>query len=241
MYKHKVGEPSLKASRGGGTAVGGAVVGDPEDSPGVVVGAPAHGLGDQAGEAGDAVLSFAAGEDAGAMDVERGQVSPGPEPRVLVLDSHRLARSGLRRGVLPRAGLDAGLLVGADHELVRAQPAALPDAMVEVEDPPGLVLEVGVAGEDPAPMLPGPDGVFVEPPPDGRVAESGHEAGAAYVRAKFGQTPPRERQPQLCRQLAGDGLNANDQLWGGRPGAVRVVGGHRDHGGAAQRSVYATC
>jgi hypothetical protein len=40
--------------------MGGAVVDDPEDSPCLAVEALAHSLGDQAVEAGDAVLSFAA-------------------------------------------------------------------------------------------------------------------------------------------------------------------------------------
>ena len=101
--------------------------------------------------------------------------------RVLMLDSHGLPGSSVRRGVLPRAGLDAGLLVGADHELVRSQPAALPESVVEVEDSPGLLLEVRIAGEDPASVLPGSDRVFAEPSPDGGVADGRHQAGAAHV------------------------------------------------------------
>jgi len=239
--EYEVGKTSAESSRGGGATVCGAVVDDPEDPSRLAVGALAHGLGDQAIEAGDAVLSFAAAEEAESVDIESGEVSPGAKSPVLVLDSHGPPGLGLERRVLPGAGLDAGLLVGADHELVRAQPAALPDSVVEIEDPPGLLLEIRVAREDPTPVLPGSDGVFVEPSPDGGVADSGHQAGTAHMRAEFGQTPAREREPQLCRQLAGDGLNANDELWGGRPGGVRAVGGHRDPGGAARRSVSATC
>jgi hypothetical protein len=76
--------------------------------------------------------------------------------------------------VFPRPRLDTGFLVGADYELVRSQPATLPNSVVEVEDPAGLVREVGVAGKDPAPVLPGSNGVFVEPSPDGGIADGGH-------------------------------------------------------------------
>ena len=61
---------------------------------------------------------------------------------------------------------------------------------------------------------------------------------SAPMRAEFGQAPARQRETQLRRQVAGDRLNANDQPSGGKPGGVRVVGGHRDHGGAARRSAY---
>jgi len=44
-----------------------------------------------------------------------------------------------------------------EDELVRAQPAAFPDSVVEIEDPPGLVLELRIAREDPTPVLPGSD------------------------------------------------------------------------------------
>ena len=43
------------------------------------------------------------------------------------------------------AGLDAGLLVGADHELIGFQGSALPSAGVEVEDAAGLDGKVRIA------------------------------------------------------------------------------------------------
>jgi hypothetical protein len=217
-----------------------AVVDDPEDPSRLAVGALLHGLRDQAIEACDAVLAFAATEQAEAVDIESGEVSPGAESPVLVLDSQGSPGLGLERWVHPGAGLDAGLLVGGDHEFVRAQPATFPDSVVEIEDPPGLLFEIRIAREDPTPVLPRSDGVFAQPSPDGGVTDRGHQSGTD-MRAEFSQTPARERQAQLRRQLAGDGLNANDQLWGGRPGGVRVVDGHRDPAAAVRRSVYATC
>jgi hypothetical protein len=161
--------------------VGGAVVDDPEDPSGLTVEALLHGLRDEAVEAGDAILSFTTADEPESMDVESGDVSPGSESPVFVLDSHGSPGLGSERWVFPRPSLDTGFLVGADHELVRSQPAALPYTVVEVEDPAGLVLEVGVAGEDPTPVLPGSNGVFVEPSPDGGVADDGSQTGASDV------------------------------------------------------------
>jgi hypothetical protein len=76
------------------------------------------------------------------------------------------------------ASLDTGLLVGTDDELVRFQVSALPLARIEVEDAPRLGSEVGISREDPGAVLPGADGVFIEPAPHRLVADRGHDAGA---------------------------------------------------------------
>jgi hypothetical protein len=56
--------------------------------------------------------------------------------------------------------LDGGHLVGGDDVLVATQLPTLEDPGVEVQHAPGLGLEVGVAGKDPAAVRPGPDGVL---------------------------------------------------------------------------------
>jgi hypothetical protein len=181
MDENEVWELSPQSSRGGGSTVSGAVVDDPEDPSRLAVEALLHSLRDEAVEAGDTILSFTTAEETESVDVESGDVSPGSESPVFVLDSHGPPGLGSERWVSPRPSLDTCFLVGADHELVRSQPVALPNSVVEVEDPAGFVLEVGVAGEDPAPVLPGSNGVFVEPSPDGGVADGGHQTGASHV------------------------------------------------------------
>ena len=57
--------------------------------------------------------------------------------------------------------LDTGLLIGRDDELVLAQRLPLPAPLVQVQDAPGLGLEVRIARKDPAAVLPGADGIFV--------------------------------------------------------------------------------
>jgi len=56
------------------------------------------------------------------------------------------------------AGLDGGLLVGADHVVAGMQAFALPDA--EVKDRSGLLGEQRVAREDPGATLPRLDRVL---------------------------------------------------------------------------------
>ena len=82
----------------------------------------------------DAGAWLAAAEDSGAADVPGGQVGPGALALVLVLDPHRRGRVPGGTWGAASAGLDAGLLVGRDHVVVRPQRLALPDAVVEVED-----------------------------------------------------------------------------------------------------------
>jgi len=60
-------------------------------------------------------------------------------------------------------GLELGFLVGADHVVVRAQWLAFPSAGIQVEHASGLGAEVGVAGKDPGPVLPGLDRIGGQP------------------------------------------------------------------------------
>ena len=103
------------------------------------------------------VVCFAAAEHLGAVHVPGGQVGQRAAAVVLVLDAHRPAGAGGCGGVLADAGLDGGLLVGGDDELVGPQRRVVEAAGVEVEHPGRLGSEVGVAGEDPGPVLPGLD------------------------------------------------------------------------------------
>ncbi len=133
---------------------------------------------DEAIEGLDAGRALTAAEDLGPVHVQRGQVGPGAAAPVLVLDPHRPARRRRLRDVPTHAGLDAGLLVGADDEVVAFQALSLPFPRVEVEDVSGLGGEVRIAREDPRAVLPGADGIFGEPSPHRRVADGGHDARA---------------------------------------------------------------
>jgi hypothetical protein len=64
--------------------------------------------------------------------------------------------------------LKLGLLVGRDHQLAGVKQPTLEAPGVEVEHTAGLLLEVGIAAEDPAAHLPGLDGIRCQPAPDRR-------------------------------------------------------------------------
>lgn len=200
-----------------------AVVHDPEHAPRGVVRWLAHDLIDQALERRDAGGRFAAAEHLGAMDVQGSQVRPSATACVLVLHAHRLARSGRQARMDAQPRLDAGLLVGRDDELVLAQRLPLPAPLVQVQDAPGLELELRIARKDPAAVLPGADCIFVQPTPDRAVADARHQARALGVSRHIGHTESRQRQAQGGWKFARERLDLNRELWGERPEGVPGV------------------
>ncbi len=91
------------------------------------------------------VASQRGGAGRGARRAPRGK--PRRPPRVLVIHPGYPPRARGRGGMPAEPGLDAGFLVGADHEVLHVEGLALPLAGVWIEDPPGLRLEHGVAGK----------------------------------------------------------------------------------------------
>ena len=114
--------------------------------------------------------------------------------------------------------LDAGFLVGRDDVLVLAQRLSLPASLVQVQDAPGLGLEVRIARKNPAAVLPRPDCVLVQPTPDCAVADARHQTRALGVSRNVGHAEARQWQPKVGRQFARDRLDLNRELWGERPG-----------------------
>lgn len=109
--------------------------------------------------------------------------------------------------LLPRAGdrvvspgerLQPGLLVGADHELAEAQQPPLRQALVEIQDAPGLGLEVGIA-RDLRALLPRLQRAVVQPAPDRR----GRRVRDALLDEQAMQLSAREpaQRPVRGRQL----------------------------------------
>jgi hypothetical protein len=119
--------------------------------------------------------------------------------------------------VAAAAGLDGGLLVGADDVLVFAERLASEHPLVEVEDDSGLGSEVGVAGKDPGAVLPRLDRVLGQPAPQRRGRYVIDQAGSQDLGAQFGETPAAKRHPAGGGQLAGDRLARGDHR--GREGA----------------------
>src|SRR5487761_2337790 len=140
----------LESGHAARPAMGGAVVHDPEDPARLVVGRLVHDVVDQSLERRDAGLALTAAKYFGAMDIESGQVGPRAATHVFVLDTHGLAGLGRQRRGDTRPCLDAGFLVGGQHELVVAQQLPLPTPLVEIKDAAGLDGKLGIARKDPA-------------------------------------------------------------------------------------------
>ncbi len=137
--------------------------------------------------------------------------------------------------------LNAGFFVGGENELVFPQRTALPTAFVEIQDAGGLFGEVGVAGEDPAAVVPGAQRSRVEPAPEGGAADVGDQTSTQDLAANLGDGEAGERQAGLGGQLTSEGFDGDDELrrktsTAGRPGAAP-----RDQPGGRGRSVCASC
>ena len=217
-----------------------AVVHDPENATCIIVRRSCQHLFDQPVERRDAVLGFAATENSSLMDIERGQVSPSSTTLVLMLDPHRASGPASPSGMLAAPCLDAGLLIRRDHELVVLQGLAVPTTLIQIQNAARLSGKIGVAREYPGSMLPGADGVFVQPTPNGAAADLSHQARARDVLSQVGDAPPRQREIVSRGQFTGQSFNLNDQFWGEICGAVPDGGVLPDRPDVSRRSVFAT-
>lgn len=220
MDQDEVGVSFLEPPEGSFAAMGGAVIHDPEHPARIAVRRLGHDLGDKAVERLNAGGRLASSEDLGPVHIERGQVGPRSAADIFMFHSGRLVRAWRQSRVDSDSGLDAGFLVGADDEVIRAKGLALPLLGVEVEHPARLGREFGVAGEDPGSVLPRADGVFMKPAPHGFMTDGGDEAGALDVTDDIRGAQARERQAQRGGEFTGDGLDLHHDFWGEKPGAV---------------------
>lgn len=156
---------------------------------GVAVRRLVHDLFDQAVEGDNGAAGFATAVDLGSVDIPGSQIGPGSEATVLMLDLEGRVRAGRQRGVATLAGLNGGFLIGGQDKLIRTQRLTFPKALVEIEQAAGLGEEVPVAGKQPAAILPGTDGILVEPAPDGGTADGGHQAGLTDLSGQIAVAP----------------------------------------------------
>lgn len=240
VHKPQTWEPALEATDGGLTAMSRAIVNDPEHTAGLVIGGPGHDLLDQTVKWGDAAAGFAAAKDPSLMDIQSGQVGPGATALVFVFDPRRQARPRGQRGMLAAAGLDAGFFVSGEDEFIVLEGFAVPRSFIKVEQAAGLADEVGVARKDPTAVVPGANGVLVQPPPDGAFRDAGDQAGLTDLAPEVARAPARQGDALGGWQLTGKGFDLNDQFWGEKSGADpdgRVLRGRPN---VARRTVYAT-
>ena len=63
--------------------------------------------------------------------------------------------------MLAAPGLNAGLFVGGDHELVLFERLVFPGSLIEVENAAGFAGEIRVPRKDPTAMVPGTNRILM--------------------------------------------------------------------------------
>ncbi len=167
MNEGQTRELLLESRDGSMAAVRTPVVDDPKDTSGVVVGRASHDLLNKTIKGCDTGSCFAAAKDTGTMHVESCDVGPGSATTILMFDAHRALRRSGQGWMLAPPGLDAGLLVGRDDKLISFEGFPFPGALIQIQDSVGLDGEGGVPGKDPTAVVPGANGIFMEPAPNG--------------------------------------------------------------------------
>ena len=217
------------------------VVHDPEYSSRGAIRFLAHDLMNETTERLDPCLAFTATEDLGPVDIPRGQVRPGSAADIFMLDSHAATVCGCQCRVSPAARLNAGLLVGRDHEIVVRQGFAFPAVLIQIEDSARLLFESGVAREDPTAVGPGADRILREPTPQGRLADRSHKLPFEDRTLDLGDAPARQRYALHVRELAGECLNGDHDAGGKTALGARLEVLPQGRRGVSRRSVCATC
>src|SRR5215472_520139 len=222
--QHEIGVPALQPFDRAWTAMRGSVVDNPENAVGLAIGRDAPDLPHTPAERLDAGLALAAAKQARPVYIPRREIRPRALAFVLVLNPHRLVRARRCGRMTSASRLNAGLLIGGDHVVVRRQRLAFPDAFVEIQNPPRLGGKVGVAREDPAAVRPWADRIGIQPAPDRAAADRRHEPGALGFACQVVHAPPRKRTARAGGQFTGERLDGDDHLWGEKPGGD--PGGH---------------
>ncbi len=139
----------------------------------------------------------------------------------------------------PVAGLNAGFFVGADHVVIGAQLFPLPDALIKVKNTTGLLGKVRIAWKNPAAILPGSNGVSIEPTPDCGSADGSHNALVHGFPGYVSMTETRKRQALFAWQFTGKGLDLHHDFRGKNDSVSRAVVDPEDRPGVVQKIVCA--
>ena len=99
--------------------------------------------------------------------------------------------------------------------------------------------QMRIPRKDPAAVLPGADGILVEPAPDGAVADSGHQARVPRLVSHVSHTKAGERNLERGGQLTGQGFYLHNQIWGGKPGDAPGAAARPAPTGVLQRTFFA--
>jgi hypothetical protein len=173
--------------------------------------------------------------------VPRGQIGPSAFTEIFVFVSGGTTGRGSQRRLLAATGLNTAFFVRRDDELTRIWRASLANAIIQVEDAPGLGREIRVAWEDPTAMPPGAERIGAEPAPQGGTANLRYQPLGDHFTPNPGKRKSRQRQLQVMWEFTGESLNLDDDAGGksGRVGRPEVAPRGRET--ARGQIAYATC
>ncbi|HEY5704871.1 MAG TPA: hypothetical protein VIS96_04790 [Terrimicrobiaceae bacterium] len=166
------------------------------------------------------------------------QISPRPAPAVFVFDFHRRVRDGRISLMDAIPGLDAGLLIGRKDELIIGKDASLPGSLVEIKNASGFLFKERVSRKKPATMLPGANGIFMEPAPYRGFADARDQSALDGMGSQLRGAPTRQWHTGTFGPLAGQRFDAHDHIRGKKPGDVPGGWHLPDPAGVLQRNVF---
>jgi hypothetical protein len=123
------------------------------------------------------------------MHVQCRKIRPGTATLILVFNPHRRPRLRWERAMPAATGLNAGLFVGRQNELIFFEPMTVPNPLVQVENTSRLFRKAWISREDPTAMLPRPNCILVQPPPYCRAADGCYTSRLDDRRGKISRTP----------------------------------------------------
>jgi hypothetical protein len=145
---------------------------------------------------------------------------------ILELVEATASRAGRDRVMSTKQGLELALLISGDDVVPGVQAPALPAALIEVENPAGLLREVGIAREYPGAPRPRPDRVLRQIAPDRGARDRADDPALDSLSRDLSVRPARQRSTRLGRKLAGQRFDLRDLCGGKTTGAGQASASH---------------
>ena len=199
MNNNNLRPSALKSIDRGQASVRRSVVKNPENPSGQTVRFACHHVLDQTVKGYDPGFGLTPSEQLCPPHIPGCQIAQRPFSRVFEFHLLPLSFSWAKTHMSSMSRLNAGLFIGRDHKVVRPQGKSIPDSLVEVQNPAGLMFKLGIPGKDPTPVLPWLDGILSQPSPDCRAADIGHNAPLNSFSCNFAGVLHRDRGTPLSQ------------------------------------------
>jgi hypothetical protein len=202
------------------TAVGGAVVHDPEIPTRRSIWLTPHHLIDQTAERIDSSIVLTSTQDSTTANFPSGKILQGASSLVFMFHSHSTSWSCRQSCMTSDAGLNARILIRADGVVPATERFALPRASVQVQGTFGFVGELRFARHDTVLLSPGFNCIHVEDSPDSARTDRSAQVRKSSVR-QVSSRKQAQRQLGLTDGLTGNRLDDCTDARGKRRACVR--------------------